>query len=220
MITRTDWGAGRLTAYTSTIKPANRTGIIIHHSVTGQGTDISSVSSILRTIDGFHRRKGWGGIGYNFAVDHQGRVYEARGRDIIGVHAAGSNTANFGICFIGNSDKKLNPKAVAAVAKLVEDLQNAAGKNLKVQGHRDVNSTGCPGSKLYTEITGGTFNIRYRVQAFVLALPGDTYHKIAVRQLKLTQPNPTLGEKVAERKRIRKLNNGANIVAGMRVRIK
>jgi hypothetical protein len=54
----------------------------------------------------------------------------------------------------------------------------------------------------------------------VLALPGDTYHKIAVRQLKLTQPNPTLGEKVAERKRIRKLNKGANIVPGMRVRIK
>jgi hypothetical protein len=136
MITRSDWGAGRLTAYTSTIKPANRTGIIIHHSVTSQGTTEASVSSILRTIDGFHRRKGWGGIGYNFAVDHQGRVYEARGRDIIGVHASGSNTANFGICFIGNSDKKLTPKAVAAIAKLVENLQNAAGKNLKVQGHQ------------------------------------------------------------------------------------
>jgi hypothetical protein len=220
MITRSDWGAGRLTAYTSTIKPANRTGIIIHHSVTGQGTDISSVSSILRTIDGFHRRKGWGGIGYNFAVDHQGRVYEARGRDIIGVHAAGSNTVNFGICFIGNSDKKLNPKAVAAIAKLVENLQNASGKKLKVQGHRDVNSTGCPGSKLYTEIKAGTFNIRYKVQAFVLALPGDTYHKIAVRQLKLTNPNPTWAEKVSERKRIRKLNNAVPVVAGNKVRIK
>jgi hypothetical protein len=220
MITRSDWGAGRLTAHTSTIKPANRTGIIIHHSVTAQGTTEASVSSILRTIDGFHRRKGWGGIGYNFAVDHQGRVYEARGRDIIGVHAAGSNTANFGICFIGNSDKKLTPKAVAAIAKLVENLQNAAGKNLKVQGHRDVNSTGCPGSKLYTEIQAGTFNIKYKVAAFVLALPGDTYHKIAVRQLLLTNPHPTLAEKVAERKRIRKLNNGAPVIAGQKVRIK
>jgi hypothetical protein len=220
MITRSDWGAGRLTAYTSTIKPANRTGIVIHHSVTSQGTTEASVSSILRTIDGFHRRKGWGGIGYNFAVDHQGRVYEARGRDIIGVHASGSNTANFGICFIGNSDKKLTPKAVAAIAKLVENLQNAAGKNLKVQGHRDVNSTGCPGSKLYTEIKAGTFNIKYKVAAYVLALPGDTYHKIAVRQLLLTNPHPTLAEKVAERKRIRKLNNGAPVVAGQKVRIK
>jgi hypothetical protein len=220
MITRSEWGAGRLTAYTSTIKPANRTGIIIHHSVTSQGTTEASVSSILRTIDGFHRRKGWGGIGYNFAVDHQGRVYEARGRDIIGVHASGSNTANFGICFIGNSDKKVTPKAVAAIAKLVENLQNAAGKNLKVQGHRDVNSTGCPGSKLYTEIKAGTFNIKYKVAAFVLALPGDTYHKIAVRQLLLTNPHPTLAEKVAERKRIRKLNNGAPVVAGQKVRIK
>jgi hypothetical protein len=220
MITRSDWGAGRLTAYTSTIKPANRTGIIIHHSVTSQGTTEASVSSILRTIDGFHRRKGWGGIGYNFAVDHQGRVYEARGRDIIGVHASGSNTANFGICFIGNSDKKLTPKAVAAIAKLVENLQNAAGKNLKVQGHRDVNSTGCPGSKLYTEIQAGTFNIKYKVAAYVLALPGDTYHKIAVRQLLLTNPHPTLAEKVAERKRIRKLNNGAPVIAGQKVRIK
>jgi hypothetical protein len=220
MITRSDWGAGRLTAYTSTIKPANRTGIIIHHSVTAQGTDQASVAGILRTIDKFHRSKGWGGIGYNFAVDHAGRVYEARGRDIIGVHASGSNTVNFGICFIGNSDKKVSPKAVAAIAKLVENLQNASGKKLKVQGHRDVNSTGCPGSKLYTEITAGTFNIKYKVQSFVLALPGDTYHKIAVRQIKLTNPNPTLAEKVAERKRIRKLNKGVPVVAGQKVRIK
>jgi hypothetical protein len=220
MITRTDWGAGRLTAYTSTIKPANRTGIIIHHSVTAQGTDQASVGSILRTIDKFHRSKGWGGIGYNFAVDHAGRVYEARGRDVIGVHAAGSNTANFGICFIGNSDKKVSDKAVAAIAKLVEDLQNASGKKLRVQGHRQVNSTGCPGSKLFAEIEAGTFNIRYKTAAYVLALPGDTYHKIAVRQLLLTQPHPTLSEKVAERKRIRKLNNGMAITAGMKVRIK
>jgi hypothetical protein len=83
-----------------------------------------------------------------------------------------------------------------------------------------VNSTGCPGSKLYAEIKGGTFNIKYKVQSFVLALPGDTYHKIAVRQIKLTNPNPTLAEKVAERKRIRKLNNGATVVPGMKVRIK
>lgn len=220
MISRSNWGAGRLTAHTSTIKPGNRTGIIIHHSVTGQGTTEASVSSILRTIDGFHRRKGWGGIGYNFAVDHQGRVYEARGRDIVGVHAAGSNTANFGICFIGNSDNKLTPKAIAAIAKLVENLQNAAGKKLKVQGHRDVNSTGCPGSKLYTEIQANTFNIKYKVVTHILALPGDTYQKIAVRQLLLTQPHPTLAEKVAERKRIRKLNNAAPVIAGQKVRIK
>jgi hypothetical protein len=147
-------------------------------------------------------------------------VYEARGRDIIGVHASGSNTVNFGICFIGNSDKKVSDKAVAAIAKLVENLQNASGKKLKVQGHRDVNSTGCPGSKLYTEITAGTFNIRYKVQSYVIALPGDTYHKIAVRQIKLTNPNPTLAENVAERKRIRKLNNGVPVVAGQKVRIK
>jgi hypothetical protein len=193
MITRSDWGAGRLTAYTSTIKPANRTGIIIHHSVTAQGTDQASVGSILRTIDKFHRSKGWGGIGYNFAVDHAGRVYEARGRDVIGVHAAGSNTANFGICFIGNSDKKVSDKAVAAIAKLVEDLQNASGKKLKSAGTssksiqqvaQDLSSTLRLRQELSTSDT--------KTAAYVLALPGDTYHKIAVRQLLLTQPHPTL----------------------------
>jgi hypothetical protein len=220
MITRKDWGAQRLTAYTSTIKPANRTGIIIHHSVTSQGTDEKSVASILRGIDNFHRSKGWGGIGYNFAVDHAGRVYEARGRDIIGVHASGSNTDNYGICFIGNSDKKLSPKAITAITELVTNLQNASGKKLKVQGHRDVNSTGCPGSKLYKEITNKTFDIRYKVADYVTALPKDTYRKIATRQLKLTTPSPTLGETNAETKRLRKLNKKAAIVAGQKVRIK
>lgn len=220
MISRSKWGAGRLTAYTQTTKPANRTGIIIHHSVTSQGTDEASVSSILRTIDGFHRRKGWGGIGYNFAVDHAGRIYEARGRDVIGVHAAGYNTANFGICFIGDSNKKLSSKAVAAIVKLVSDLQNLAGKKLKVQGHRDVNSTSCPAAKLYAEVAAKTFDIKYTSKAHILALPQDTYHKIAVRQLELTQAQATLADKIAERKRIKKLMNGAAVVAGQKVRIK
>jgi hypothetical protein len=220
MITRQEWGAGRLTAYTNSVKPSLRSGITIHHSVTAQGTTKKSVEAILRGIDSFHRSKGWGGIGYNFAVDHRGRVYEARGRDIIGVHASGANTSTFGICYIGNTDKKLTASAIEAIKGLVDSLQNDSKKKLDVKGHRDINSTACPGRLLYREIKAGTFDIRYLKAEFITALPLDTYHKIAVRQLAKTNSNPTRAEKTTERQRIRKLNNGATITAGMKVRVK
>jgi hypothetical protein len=220
IITRKEWGAKPLTAYDSKVAPAARVGVVIHHSVTAEGTNQESVSSILRGIDSFHRGKGWGGIGYNFAVDHKGRIYEARGMDVLGVHAAGSNTANYGICYIGNSDKNLTSAAIKAIQELIDYLQIHSKKKLKVVGHKDVNQTGCPGKKLYTRIQNGAFEITYIKMEYVRAREGDTYRKIATRYLELEPKATNLPQRIAEARRIRALNENKPIVAGMKVRVK
>jgi N-acetylmuramoyl-L-alanine amidase len=221
LITRQEWGAKPLTAYSNTTAPKNRTGIIIHHSVTGEGTNQKSVESILRGIDDYHRRKGWGGIGYNFAVDHKGRIYEARGRDIIGVHAANHNTLNFGICYIGNTDKHLTIAAVKAIQSLVEELQEAANKKLNVRGHGSVNLTGCPGRRLQARLEAGRFDIPFVKKQYALVLPVDkSYRKLATRLLGLTPSVANLPARIAEAQRLKALNNNAALIAGRKVRVK
>jgi hypothetical protein len=161
IIKREQWGAKPLTAYSNTIGPARRTRIVIHHSVTSEGTSQAQVESILRRIDDQHRGKGWGGIGYNLAVDYDGRVYEARGIDIMGAHSYGANTNGYGVVYIGDGRKGITPKAVNAIKGLVASLQGRSSKKLNVVGHKDVNSTACPGDKIYDLVKSGAFNMQY-----------------------------------------------------------
>lgn len=161
MITRKQWGAKPLTAYTYRIEPAYRTGIIIHHSVTAEGKSRAEVEAILRQIDDDHRAQGWGGIGYNLAVDYAGRIYRARGINIIGCHAQDNNGHNYGICYIGDGRKRITNAAVDAIRTCVSTLQQRSDKRLKIQGHRDVNPTACPGDKIQQLITSGKFRVPY-----------------------------------------------------------
>jgi nucleoid-associated protein YgaU len=239
MIKRAQWGAKPLTAYSQKIAPPVRTSVVIHHSVTSEGKTQAQVEAILRKIDDQHRKNGWGGIGYNLAVDYDGRIYEARGIDILGAHATGMNTKGYGICYIGDGRKGITPKAVKGIEAAIVMLQNHSAKKLKVVGHRDVGSTACPGDKIYVLITGGKFNIKYPLVApkppkppvkppvkpgdskkYVVARPGDSYWAIAVRVLKVPNTPRNYPKIIKETSRIKKLNNNKPISVGMRVRIK
>lgn len=157
MITRKAWGAKSLTAYAWNIPLTKRTGIVIHHTVTPTGGDIASVETILRQIDDEHRAKGWGGIGYNIAVDHLGNIYEARGMNVMGCHTANANTANFGIAYIGDGRTDVSAVTVSAIKTAIASCNRATGKTLTVRGHRDLFSTECPGARLYAHIKSGKF---------------------------------------------------------------
>lgn len=161
IIKRQQWGAKPLTAYTNTISPARRSRIVVHHSVTSEGRTRAQVERILRRIDDQHRGNGWGGIGYNLAVDYAGRIYEARGIDIQGAHARGANFDGYGIVYIGDGRTRITPKAVNAIKGLVVSLQRRSSKKLNVVGHKDVNSTACPGDKIYDLVKSGDFNMNY-----------------------------------------------------------
>jgi hypothetical protein len=236
MIKRTQWGAKPLTAYSQKIAPPVRTTIVIHHSVTAEGKTQGQVEAILRRIDDQHRGNGWGGIGYNLAVDYDGKIYEARGIDILGAHASGANTKGYGICYIGDGRNGITPKAIEGVKAAIVMLQNHSAKKLKVVGHKDVNSTACPGDKIYLLVAGGKFSIKYPLvtpkppikpptkpedgKKYVVAKPGDSYWAISVRVLKVSNTPRNYPKIIKETNRIKKLNNNKPITIGMKVRIK
>jgi hypothetical protein len=233
MITRKDWGARPFTKAIKTVKPGVRSQIVIHHSVTAEGKNQAQVEAILRRIDEQHKANGWGAIGYNLAVDFAGRVYEARGIDLHGAHAVGSNGKGYGICYIGDGRNGVTPEALTAIKKLVAELQARSLKKLEIVGHHQVNNTACPGTHLIAELKKGTFNIPYPLytppapkpptpptaEKTVIVRPGDSYWRIAVRVLGVSNTPRHYPAIIKESNRIQKLNNNKPLVPGQRVKI-
>ncbi|MEV4972911.1 peptidoglycan recognition protein family protein [Streptomyces scopuliridis] len=182
IITRGGWGADerlreRRLGYTKTVKAA-----FVHHSATGNNYRCTQAPSVLRSIYRYHvKSSGWRDIGYNFAIDKCGNIYEGRAggvtRPVLGAHTLGFNTNSVGIAVLGTFGGT-NPRSAAttAVAKLTAwklglhgvnargkaTLTSAGngkyGKGRKVRlnaisGHRDGFSTDCPGSRLYGKLS-------------------------------------------------------------------
>jgi len=69
-----------------------------------------------KTIDGWHREKGWNGIGYHYVIlngnrksrsdykkEDDGVVEVGRDIDIMGAHCRGHNMDSIGVCLIGKN---------------------------------------------------------------------------------------------------------------------
>lgn len=164
MIRRAQWGAPPLTRYTNRISPSYRTGIIIHHTVTPEGKSQEDVEAMLRMIDKSHKARNCGGIGYNLVVDYAGRLYEARGIDVMGCHTADANARNYGIAYMGDTRKNVTPEAIARIKRAIDLLQRNSNKKLEVTGHGLIRATACPGTKLRKLIEDGEFRRPYPIR--------------------------------------------------------
>ena len=117
--------------------------IILHHSGV-------TVLQSVETIHNYHKNtNGWAGIGYHFYVRKDGSIYKGRPLDCVGAHASGSNSDSIGICCEGNFEVEQMPEdqkssLIELINYLISDY--SYGNIEKIQGHKDVNSTSCPGA--------------------------------------------------------------------------
>ena len=132
---------------------------------------------------------GWNDLGYNFVVDRFGRLWEGRAggvdKPVVGAHTEGMNTQSFSVSNIGTyTDVPASEEAMQAMTRLIRwklplhgqptsgevtvvsnggaGSHFAAGEQAtlnRVSGHRDANSTSCPGQALYDQLP----NLRERV---------------------------------------------------------
>lgn len=108
----------------------------------------------LRGIALEHRRRGWADIGYHYAIDPAGRVWEARPANLQGAHVRGENEHNLGVVLLGNFEVE-TPTAAAR-----ESLDRLAAMLLKrhslsaehLHTHRELAATLCPGRALQAHV--------------------------------------------------------------------
>jgi hypothetical protein len=135
---------------------SNRMGrierITVHHD--GMGTqptgDWADSARRLESIRRAHRGNGWADIGYHYAVDPAGRVWECRSLSLQGAHVKDQNPGNLGIVVLGNFDTARPTDAqVRAVRDFVaQQMRNYRVPVGRVHTHRELAATACPGANM------------------------------------------------------------------------
>jgi hypothetical protein len=99
--------------------------MFVHHSVNANGYSAAEVPALLLSIYEFHRYvRGWNDIGYNFAIDAFGRVWEARAggidQAVVGAQAGGYNLESAGVVMLGTFGAQLPTRAaLSTLARLL-----------------------------------------------------------------------------------------------------
>ena len=124
--------------------------IVIHH-VGGTDHEVSAAE-----IHRWHLHNGWAGIGYHYVIHKDGSIERGRPRDAVGAHCYGENDHTIGINLVGNFQVAVPTgaqldAAAALVAQLCQIYRIRPGAG-SIVGHRDLNSTECPGQNLYDQL--------------------------------------------------------------------
>ncbi len=184
IIAREFWAQGRCPPSQAPAYGTVELGFV-HHTDGLNGYSRGEVPSMLRAIYVFHRQvRGWHDIGYNFALDRFGRLFEARAGGIdeavTGAHAGGYNACSTGVAVLGTYSSrpislaarawleqllswKLSLHGVGVLGRVLVTVDPAgaaysrypAGSEVslpRIAGHRDADSTDCPGDALYGEL--------------------------------------------------------------------
>ncbi|GIW73547.1 MAG: hypothetical protein KatS3mg103_0069 [Phycisphaerales bacterium] len=156
MMPRSAW-----TSQPPTLALANRMGrierITIHHDAMDAGYFRSSddarqrLRDIMRVHTGQH---GWADIGYHYAIDPMGTVWQARPVQLQGAHVRDHNEHNLGIMLMGNfMHERPTPQALAALQALLRSTSaRYRVPGARISTHRELATTACPGDRLQAAI--------------------------------------------------------------------
>jgi hypothetical protein len=130
--------------------------LTVHHTGVKANVHVGR-QNVVRDLNGIldsHCDRNYGDIGYHFAVDYAGRVWEARSLSYEGAHVSGQNDSNIGVVLLGNFEAQRPSTAqLAVLRKLVLLLRGRYGiKQHRVYGHCDLGSSICPGRNLYGQV--------------------------------------------------------------------
>lgn len=128
-----------------------------HHTAGRRTSTFAETVAELQFIQDFHQNgRGWQDIGYHFLLDDAGRIFQGVPEQFRGTHAGGNNTGNIGVCMLGNyHEPGVLPTAAQldSVTALYAWLAFQYSVNIdSLFGHRDYNSTACPGDNVYIRL--------------------------------------------------------------------
>jgi hypothetical protein len=151
MINRGHWAKGNpVPSLMNNMTPPRY--VTIHHDGMDafHAADPASAQSRLETIRRAHRGRGWGDIGYHFAIDPAGRVWSCRPLTYQGAHVKNHNPGNIGIVVLGNYDlQQVNSSQRARLNQFLgEILRNYRMSMGQVRTHQEWAATRCPGTSL------------------------------------------------------------------------
>ncbi len=132
------------------MKPSDVKYIVVHCAATPPTMDIG-----IKTIDGWHKERGFRCVGYHFFIKRDGKLQEGRKLHETGAHVRGYNRQSIGICLAGGVDKNLDPEnnftanQKATLKWIVGHLKDHGYKKARVLGHRELDpKKACPSAEI------------------------------------------------------------------------
>ena len=202
IITRTEWGGDSVPPRAAPEYGEVQAAFVHHTVSSNDYGPEESAGIVLGIARYHRDSNGWNDIGYNFLVDQYGQVFEGRAggidQAVIGAQAQGYNSASTGIATIGTFTAVPFPEAgMDALARLIGwklslhgvptqgqvVLTSRGGASNRypsgtpvtverIPGHRDGDSTSCPGNLLYAQLP----DLRVRASRYSGPLAGISMH--------------------------------------------
>ncbi len=142
-----------------TIDPMNGVKLItFHHSGDPKPfttTDYAETAQHLEYVRQYHRSRSFQDIGYHFAIDRAGRVWQLRSLNYQGQHVRYNNEHNIGIVVLGNFDLQTLTQAQKDKIKSFGTLvrKQYALSTSKIYTHQEIVKTECPGDNMQPFMT-------------------------------------------------------------------
>ncbi len=202
VITRTEWGGDTVPPRSDPAFGSVAVAFVHHTVTSNDYAPEDSAAIVLGIARYHRNSNGWNDIGYNFLVDKYGQVFEGRAGGIeapvIGAQAQGYNSVSTGIACLGTFTEVAQDEAgLDALARLIGwkltihgapvqgtvTVTSAGGESNRyrsgtpvtlerVSGHRDGDSTSCPGDILYTQLA----DLRARAARYASPVSAITMH--------------------------------------------
>jgi N-acetylmuramoyl-L-alanine amidase len=182
IIPRSAWGADSVPPRTDPDYGVVQAAFVHHTVTANAYRPQDSAGIVLGIARFHRDSNGWNDIGYNFLVDRYGQVFEGRAggvqNAVVGAQAQGYNAQSTGIACLGTFTSVAQTEAgMNALARLigwklslhgvpvqgeVTVVSNGGATNRyragtpvrlhRISGHRDGDSTSCPGDALYRQL--------------------------------------------------------------------
>ena len=182
IVPRSAWGAADCAPRAPASYGEVKAALVHHTVTANDYTPAEAPAAVLAICRYHRNSNRWNDVGYNFLVDKYGTIYEGRaggvGRAVIGAQAQGYNAQTTGIANIGtHTALPQTDAALDSIARLIRwklplhgqptagtvpvtsagGASNRFGRGQEValeriSGHRDGNSTSCPGEVLYAQL--------------------------------------------------------------------
>jgi N-acetylmuramoyl-L-alanine amidase len=182
IISRTEWGADSVPPRAAPLLGEVQMAFVHHTVTANDYLPEESPAIVLGIARYHRDSNGWNDIGYNFLVDRYGQVFEGRAggidQPVVGAQAQGYNSVSTGIACLGTfTSVAQTPEGMDALARLIGwklslhgiptegtvTVTSTGGPSNRyptgtpvtferISGHRDGNSTSCPGDVLYGQL--------------------------------------------------------------------
>jgi len=162
IIPRSEWTSTPNRRAGRDLKPSEVTAIAVHYPATGntkhKGETKAQTAARLRGWRELHVRppRSWADIGYNYAIDQAGRVWDLTGLNR-GAHAgtAKANRESVGVLLIVGNKETPTDAMLASFRELRAWIIKRLPKAAEVRPHSSYVSTACPGDKIRRLIASG-----------------------------------------------------------------